>query len=199
MFIRKCKITFITHGATVHSVEGILSDSEKYPKLNDLGEEEMDKVCEYLKSRGVAYDKIYTSPSAKCTQSAQIIAKLFKKKTTTIDLPTRKLGEWEGRSIGEIFDELGPKAITKTPEGGEKLEDFNKRVSEEIDKLVEANQGNRIIVVTTSDVIQSAIAKTLNLKPEGQFRNLIKTGSLTQISYFENGWASIIYSNYTPV
>lgn len=199
MFIRKCKITFIAHGATVHSVEGILSDSEKYPKLNDLGEEEIDKVCEYLQNRGVAYDKIYTSPSAKCTQSAHIIAKLFKKKTTTINLPTRKLGEWEGRSIGEIFDELGPKAISKTPDGGEKLEDFNKRVSEEIDKLVEENQGNRIIVVTTSDVIQSAIAKALNLKPESQFRNLIKTGSLTQISYFENGWASIIYSNYIPV
>ena len=42
MFIRKCKITFIAHGATVHSVEGILSDSEKYPKLNDLGEEYID-------------------------------------------------------------------------------------------------------------------------------------------------------------
>jgi len=199
MFIRKCKITFITHGATVHSVDGILSDSEKYPKLNDLGEEEIEKVCEYLKSRGVAYDKIYTSPSAKCTQSAHIIAKLFKKKTIPLNLSSRKLGEWEGRSIGEIFDEMGPKAITKTPVDGEKLEDFNKRVSEVIDKLVEENQGNRIIVVTTSDVIQAAIAKPLNLKPEAQFKNLIKTGSLTQISYFENGWASIIYSDYTPV
>lgn len=198
MFIRKCKITFITHGATVHSMEGILSDSEKYPKLNEFGEEEMEKVCEYLKTRGVAYDKIYTSPSAKCVQSAQIIAKLFKKRTTSLDLSSRKLGVWDGRSIGEIFDELGPKAITKTPEGGEKLDAFNERVSQIIDKLVEENQGNRIIVVTTSDVVQAAIAKTLNLKPEAQFKNLIKTGSLTQISYFENGWSSIIYSDYTP-
>ena len=199
MFIRKCKITFITHGATVHSMEGILSDSEKYPKLNEFGEEEMEKVCEYLKTRGVAYDKIYTSPSAKCVQSAQIIAKLFKKRTTSLDLSSRKLGVWDGRSIGEIFDELGPKAITKTPDGGEKLDAFNERVSHIIDKLVEENQGNRIIVVTTSDVVQAAIAKTLNLKPEAQFKNLIKTGSLTQISYFENGWSSIIYSDYTPV
>ena len=79
MFKRKCKITYITHGATVHTMDGIISDSEKYPKINDFGEEEIEKVCEYLENRGVAYDKIYTSPSVRCVQTAQIIAKLFKK------------------------------------------------------------------------------------------------------------------------
>ena len=60
MLKRKCKITFITHGATVHTMDGIISDSEKFPKLNDIGEEEIEKVCEYLIKRGVQYDKIYT-------------------------------------------------------------------------------------------------------------------------------------------
>ena len=59
MFKRICKITFITHGATVYSQEGIINDSLKYPKLNELGEEEIEKVCEYLEKRGVSYDKIY--------------------------------------------------------------------------------------------------------------------------------------------
>ena len=44
-----------------------------------------------------------------------------------------------------------------------------------LDKLVEENQGNRIIVVTTPDVVQAAIALTLNLTPENQFKTLIKT------------------------
>ena len=83
MFKRKCKITFITHGATVHSMDGIVSDSEKFPKINDIGEEEIEKVCEYLTNRGVHYDKIYTSSSTRCTQSAQIVAKLFKKRVRT--------------------------------------------------------------------------------------------------------------------
>ena len=39
MFKRKCKITFIAHGATVHSMDGIICDTEKYPKLNEFGEE----------------------------------------------------------------------------------------------------------------------------------------------------------------
>ena len=199
MFKRKCKITFISHGATVHSMDGIICDTEKYPKLNEFGEEEIEKVCEYLKNRAVAYDTIYTSASARCTQSAEIIAKLFKKKITTIDLPARNHGEWNGRSYEDIFDQYGPEVMLQQPENVESLKDFNKRVSKTIDSLVEKNRGNRIIVVTTPDVIQSAIAKTLELSPVSQFKNLIKTGTLTQISYFEGNWSSVIYSDHMPV
>lgn len=199
MFKRKCKITFITHGATVHSMEGILSDSEKYPKLNDVGEEEIEKVCEYLKERGVAYDKIYTSPSTRCSQSAQIIAKLFKTKTMPINLSSRKYGEWSGQSIADLYEKYGDEFLTKDPENGESLKDFNKRVKDMLKKLINENHGNRIIVVTTPDVVSSAIAQTLELKPKSQFKLLIKTGSLTQISYFEADWSSIIYSDYMPL
>ncbi len=199
MFKRKCKITYIAHGATVHSLDGIICDTEKYPKLNEFGEEEIEKVCGYLNNRAVAYDKIYSSSSARCTQSAEIIAKLFKKKITIIDLPARNHGEWSGRSYEDLFDQYGPEVILQQPNNGEALEVFNKRVSDVIDKLVEENRGNRIIVVTTPDVIQSAIAKTLELSPVSQFKNLIKTGTLTQISYFEGDWSSIIYSDHMPV
>lgn len=198
IFKRICKITFITHGATVHSLEGIICDTLKYPKLNEFGEEEMEKVCEYLEKRGVAYDRIYSSPAACCTQSAQIIAKMFKRKVDIIDFPNRNHGEWNGLSYSDLFDENGPSLIIQKPNNGESFEDFNKRVSDNIDKLVNANKGNRIILVTSPEIVQSAIAKALNLSPKSQFRNLIKTGSLTQISYFE-GWSSIIYSDYVPL
>ena len=199
MFKRKCKITFITHGATVHSLEGIINDSENYPKLNDFGEEEISKVCEYLKKRAVSYDKVYTSPSARCIESAQIVAKLFKKKFIEINLPSRKYGVWSGQSYADIYEQYGAKAITETPEGGEDIKVFNKRVNDKIKELVDENRGNRIIVVTTPDVVQAAVAKTLGLKNEHQYRVLIKTGSITQISYFEGNWSSLIYSDYVPL
>ena len=198
MFKRKCKITFVSHGATVHTMDGIICDTEKYPKLNEFGEEEIEKVCHTLEHRAVAYDKIYTSSSARCTQSAEIIAKLFKKKISIIDLPARNHGDWSGRSYEDLFDQYGPEVILQEPQNGESIATFNKRVSDVIDKLVEENRGNRIIVVTTPDVIQSAIAKTLELTPINQFKNLIKTGTLTQISYFEGDWSSVIYSDHMP-
>ncbi len=198
MFKRICKITFITHGATVHSLDGIININQKSPKLNDFGEEEIEGVCDYLKKRGVGYDKIYSSPNACCTQSAQIIAKMFKQKAVTIDLESRDYGDWKGSLYSDIFKEKGPKAFTETPNNGESLKDFNKRVSKIINSLVKENAGNRIIIVTTPEVIQSALAKTLGLTPENQHKILIKTGSLTQISYFR-GWSSLIYSDYKPL
>ena len=198
MFKRKCKITFITHGATVYSLEGIINDTLKYPKINEIGEEEIEKVCEYLKNRGVAYDKIYTSPNACCVETANIIAKMFKQKSITIDLTQRNHGIWHGTSFVDLFKEHGKKILTETPEKGEAIKDFNKRVSTIIESLVKENKGNRIIVVTTPEVVQSAIAKTLGLSPQNQHKVLIKTGSLTQISYFED-WSSVIYSDYSPL
>ena len=198
MFKRICKITFIAHGATVYTLDGIINNTLKYPKLNDFGEEEIEKVCEYLKNRGVAYDKIYTSPNACCTQSAHIIAKLFKQKAISVDLTQRDFGSWNGNFYADLFKEHGEAALAQTPERGESIVDFNKRVSKMIDKLIKENKGNRIIIVTTPEVIQSAIGKALGLKPENQHKTLVKTGSLTQISYFE-GWASLIYSGYVPL
>ena len=198
MFKRICKITFIAHGATVYSLDGIVNDGLKYPKLNEFGEEEIEKVCEYLENRGVAYDKIYTSPNACCTQSAQIIAKLFKQKAISIDLKQRNHGVWHGCFYADLFKEHGSTVLTQTPEKGESILDFNKRISKSINSLIKENKGNRIIVVTTPEVIQSAIAQTLGIKPEHQHKALVKTGSLTQISYFD-GWSSLIYSDYSPL
>lgn len=198
MFKRICKITFITHGATVYSLDGIINDTLKYPKLNDFGEEEIEKVCEYLQKRGVAYDMIYTSPNACCMQSAQVIAKLFKQKVISLDLKQRNHGVWHGTFFADLFKEKGKNILSETPENGESIEDFNKRVDKVIKNLVKENKGNRIIIVTTPEVVQSALASTLGISAKNQYKNLIKTGSLTQISYFD-GWASVIYSDYKPL
>ena len=198
MFKRKCKITYITNGATVYSQSGIINDKLNFPKLNDCGEEEIEKVCEYLKARGVAYDTIYSSPNASCLQSAQIIASLFKQKPVTIDLPPRNHGEWDGMSFAELFKSNGPDLLAETPEGGETLKDFNKRVADCTKNLITQNKGNRIIIVTTPEIVQSAVAKALGIPEKKQYNLLIKTGSLTQISYFE-GWSSLIYCDYKPL
>ena len=114
-------------------------------------------------------------------------------------MPARKHGEWSGQSYMDLYDTYGPEVILKTPKGGESLNSFNKRVADILRILIEENRGNRIIVVTTPDVVQSAIAQTLEFDGANQFKMLIKTGSLTQISYFEGDWSSIIYSDYVPL
>lgn len=206
MFNRKCKITFIAHGSTIHSEENRISDNGNYPPLNEAGEEEIDRICEFLKKRAVKNDVIYASPALRTTQSAQMVSKLFKKDFEVLDnLHSRKFGIWSGLTFEQIetkypqmLDEWHKNTCSYAPDKGEALLEFNKRVSKIINKVVDENIGNRIIIVTHPCVIQSAIGKAIHLPPQHQNKVYIKTGSATQISYFED-WASLVYSGYVPL
>lgn len=204
-FDRKCKITFISHGATIFSEESRLSDMENHPPLSENGTEEILKICDFLKKRRVKNDKIYTSSATRCIQSAKYVAKVYKKDFEIIDLKTRKYGKFSGMTFHQLetkFPEELKKMIKEPqlniPEKAENLTDFIERVSKTVAKIVDENSGNRVIVVTHPDVIKAAICDALNT-PLTSFYNLyIKTGSATQISYYED-WKSLVYSDYTPI
>ena len=135
-----------------------------------------------------------------------MISKIFKKDFEIIDnLHSRKRGVWSGLTFEQIEDrypqmleQLHSNPCSYCPNGGETIIEFNKRTSKIIKKIVEDNIGNRIIVVTSPDIIQSAISKAIQLPPQHQAKVYIKTGSATQISYFES-WASLVYSGYVPL
>ncbi len=204
-FNRKCKITFISHGATIYSEEGRFSDAGNYPPLSELGVEEIETLTKYLKARGVKNDVIYTSPSVRTIQSAMMISKLFKKDYVVLDeLKQRSFGEWNGQTFSQILKKY-PDGFadilanpSEAPDNVENSVDFIKRVKSVIDEVVEQNIGNRIIIVTHPDIIQAAICAALDISADKLPKIFIRTGSATQISYFEN-WASLVYSDHVPL
>jgi broad specificity phosphatase PhoE len=205
-FRRKCKITFICHGATIYSEEGRFSDAENYPPLSELGIEEIDNLTKYLKARGVKNDAIYTSPSIRTVQSAMMISKLFKKDYVIVDdLKTRECGSWNGLTFTQILEKC-PEGLSKilsepdkrTMADAESSVEFINRVKVVIDSLVAKNIGNRIIIVTHPEVIQAAICAALDIPADKLPKIFIRTGSATQINYFED-WASLVYSDYVPL
>lgn len=204
-FNRKCKITFISHGATIYSEEGRFSDAGNYPPLSELGVEEIETLTKYLKARGVKNDVIYTSPSIRTIQSAMMISKLFKKDYVVLDeLKQRSFGDWNGQTVSQIlkkypdgFADILANPAT-APDNVENSIDFIERVKKVIDDVVEQNIGNRIIIVTHPDIIQAAICAALDISADKLPKIFIRTGSATQISYFEN-WASLVYSDHVPL
>lgn len=205
-FNRKCKITFICHGATIYSEEGRFSDAENYPPLSELGVEEMENMLKYLKARAVKNDVIYTSPSIRTVQSAMMVAKLFKRDYVIVDdLKTRECASWNGLTFSQVMEKF-PDALNEilihpdktTPAGGESSVAFIARVKKVIDKIVAKNEGNRVIIVTHPEVIQAAICAALDIPADKLPKIFIRTGSATQISYYE-GWSSLVYSDYVPL
>ncbi len=205
-FDRKCKITFICNGATIYSEDNRFTDAESYPPLNDAGQDEIDKICEYLKNRAVKNDKIFCSPALRSVQSAATIAKLFKQDFEIIDdLHPRKCGAFNGLTFEQV-DEKFPDALDKfincpdvpVPDDAESVNDFINRVDVSINKIIENNPGTRLIIVTHKDVIKAAVVSALKIPYSSIHRIYIKSGSATQISYFEK-WSSLVYCDYTPM
>lgn len=205
-FNRKCKITFICHGATIYSDEFRFSDTDNYPPINETGYEEMTKICDYLRKRGIKNDKIYSSSATRCLQSAKLVAKVYKKDFEILEnLKPRGCGSFNCKTFEQIERET-PDLLHRlinspdisTPDDAECVTAFINRVSEELNKVVEDNIGNRVIIVTHPDVIKAAICDALTI-PHASLQHIyIKTGSATQISYYES-WKSLVYSDYTPL
>ena len=206
MFKRKCKITFIAHGSTIYSEDNRLTDKLDYPPLNENGYDEINKIVEFIKKRGLKTNKIYASPALATAQSAEILADELKQDFETLpELYNRRCGIWSGLSFSQIekkypemLDQLHQNPLGFCPENGEDITTFNNRINECINKIIEDNLRGRVIVITHPSVIQSAIKNALNIPAENQYRIYIKPASATQISYYED-WASLIYSGYKPL
>ncbi len=205
-FSRKCKITFICNGSTIYSEDDRLTDSENYPPLSETGVEEIEKICEFIKHRGIKNSIIYSSPAVRSKQSAEMVARVYKQDFQVIeDLHPRKCGSFNGMTFEQLYEKC-PDKLEKlinspeiaTPDDAESITDFIKRVESTLNKIIEENIGNRIIIVTHKDIIKAAICLALDIPHTSLSRIYIKSGSATQISYFEK-WSSLVYCDYTPM
>ena len=135
-----------------------------------------------------------------------LIAKIFKKDYVVVeDLKTRQCGKWNGLTFTQIQEQYpgGLESVLNRPDDrtvadAESSNEFISRIKKVIDELVAQNIGNRIIIVTHPEVIQAAICAALKIPAANLPKIFIRTGSATQISYYED-WASLVYSDYTPL
>lgn len=206
LFKRKCKITFIAHGATIYTEEDRICDKVSHPPLNEVGQEEAEKIARWIVQRSPKIDKIYTSPSLSCVQTANFIANEYDIDfEISEELKNQDFGIWKGLTYQEV-EKKYPDMLkqyhdfpsTYMPENGESLKTFDERVENSINKLIDENHSRRIIVVTHSNFVRAAIRNALNLPIENQNRVFIPTGSASQINY-NKGWNILRYSGHVPL
>ncbi len=206
MFKKKCKITYIAHGSTIFSENHKLNYGLEYPPINKNGEQQMLNIIEFIKIRGVKNDKIISGPALCTVQSAELLSEEIKKdfKIDETLLP-RNYGDWDGLTLEQVkkrYPEFENRTAVsmflETPENGEDLDSFNERVMKSVANIVQENSGKRLLVVTHPAIIRSAVCSALKIPKDAQYNIYIKTGSATQLSYFEDG-VCLKYSNYVPI
>jgi len=151
------ELVFVRHGESVGNVERRLQGHADY-RLSELGREQASHVALWLKSRKLAFQRVYTSPLLRSSQTAEVITTELGLRPAEPDDDLREIfaGELQGKNIIEIQAEY-PSFLARGLEGlgdfaefgGESYDDVQVRCDRLRKKLLARHQENheRILIV----------------------------------------------------
>lgn len=181
------KLILIRHGATKWNLE------KRYTGFSDLclhytGIEQAKLLCKRLKNE-VIY-KIYSSDRKRAIQTAKIIFK-DRKIHKSANLRELHFGIFEGLNYKEIMEKypviyrkwLDNPFYINIPKG-EKIKDFRKRIINSIKKIISANNGKTIAIVSHGGAISIFINHIL--KSKNFWKTIPGSASLSIVEFNNN-------------
>jgi isoleucyl-tRNA synthetase/bisphosphoglycerate-dependent phosphoglycerate mutase len=170
--------TLVRHGETDWNKEKRVHGGNADVPLNDAGRRQGMDLAESLKKR--SFDMVLTSDLARASETASIIAKhLGLSEPVAMEiLRERDVGIWSGKKVHELLLEHPPaeEGIVAlhhdTPEGGESLSAFIRRMQKAYDEITRTYAGKKVLIVTHRAVIQalSGIAGNLSYRDAALMR-----------------------------
>lgn len=165
----------VRHGETSWNLEGRLQGQVHEIQLTEKGMNQAEEISKKLQH--VNFDAIFSSPSVRTIQTAEVINKSKKKQIILCnEIKERSYGELEGEyakdgnyNIKQMWDIDNIYDL----HGVERVDFFIKRIHKFIDNLIKENKYNKVLLVSHSGV--SIAAKTyFNGIPDD--RDLLKLG-----------------------
>ncbi len=137
-------------------------------------------------------DLIFSSSLKRAKQSANILAyPLGKRLKIDQRLNELSFGVWEGKTADELVQENDPafaqwiKGEIFTPEGGESIISFEKRVTSFINDCRKKHDNKKMIIVTHGGVIRMFIKVILDLPVKNLFQFRIDPGTITILGDYQ--------------
>lgn len=188
------KIYLTRHGETEWNTLKKMQGHKDSP-LTEMGVKQAEWLGKRLEN--IEIDHIYSSPSGRALQTAELI-----NAHKGLDIKTKDhfkeihLGDWEGLTQPEIeaFDAEGYQHFWYKPElyvpkSGESFEDVIVRSSIELERIAEAHPGETVLIVAHAVVLKSLYAyvekKELKDFWEGPFMN---SACLSCFEKTKEGW-----------
>lgn len=162
--------------------------------LNEKGLEQARRVVDFF--RGIELKAVYCSPLKRCLQTAAPVAEAQGLQVEVMDgLMEVDMGEWDGRSIRELFEKEGeavgnwmrnPSSVAIP--GGEDFAAVRERVMAAVDRITTLNPGrDHVLVVTHGGPIRGVLCEALRMDLDSMFRIQIDLASVSAVKYYEGG------------
>jgi len=153
------RIYIARHGQNIDNKNGILNGHRDLD-LTKLGIEQANELASKIKSSGLVFDFIYSSPLKRAFRTAEIISKVNNSHNPIIlpDLIERNFGDMTGVAQNRIEELCSPNIIkTKNiiyflcPKDTETFPDLLFRAKKIINEIKSAHQDGNILLVTHGD------------------------------------------------
>ncbi|MHA1911333.1 MAG: histidine phosphatase family protein [Candidatus Kariarchaeaceae archaeon] len=167
------KLFIVRHGQTDSNLEARIMGHLDVP-LNKIGCRQALYLAEYLSS--FTFDVIYSSPSARTKETAEVIHGFFEAETDEItplsfdaSLMERGMGRFEGMLLSDLLEEITTEEaevwddIDWAPEGGESRIEVESRVISFINMLRQKHGNDNVLVVTHGGPIKFILGQLLQI------------------------------------
>lgn len=154
---------------------------EEQDTLTEKGHFQAEQIKEHLKKLGI--EKVYCASTNRSKETIKPFLKDFKGKVEyTPDLNEMRLGILQSKTAQELRDAISNSGLSKEefrPEGGENIEDFEKRIKNFVNDLKNETH-KKILFSTHAGVIRNFIEILTDLPKEE-----IPKADFASLSYIE--------------
>lgn len=196
------KCYLVRHGQTswneTHRFQGWLDIG-----LDTIGMLQAKMLADYFKQEDIKH--IYSSDLTRALKTAQLIQqKIECPLTISKNLRELNVGNWEGMTLEEITSEFKPEdqidevsLFGRGRSGGESLEEFQTRIVECFNKILDKNQDQDIMIVTHGGVVRVLLCHILGCDISQRNTLKIDNGSFSILKINNQREITIIDQNVT--
>ena len=201
-------LILVRHGETDHTTEKRFSGrAGDDPSLNADGRAKVRAVADWLAPLAEEIDVVLASPLRRTRETAEIIAARLAHAVEVEDgLAEAAFGTWEGLTFHEVQqaypDDLDAwlGSLDVAPGGhGDSFQEMDERVRRTRDRILGGSPGKAVLAVTHVTPIKVLVRLALDAPLESLFRMELAPASVTVISWFQDGTASLRMFNARPM
>ncbi|MGA8848035.1 MAG: bifunctional RNase H/acid phosphatase [Nocardioides sp.] len=201
-------VIIVRHGVTEHTTAKRFSGGlgGANPSLSDEGRDQIRAAGEWLAPLAGRIDAIVSSPVRRTRESGELLSSLLGGQGVSEDpgFAEMEFGHWDGLTFAEVSDQHAEEmaawlgSLEVAPAGGESFLAVQARVLAARDRLVFEHAGRTVVLTSHVTPIKTLVADALQAPLGSVFRMELSPASITVITYFADGRASLRLFNALP-
>lgn len=204
------RLVLVRHGESVANAEGLVGGQLGCRGLTALGKAQVSALASRWQRTDEAADVVglVSSTLLRARQTADLLEVALpaaRRLADRRDLSELEVGEADGLSWVEFEQRFGRPDWDRDPgqpiaPGGESWQGFVVRVEAALQALVEAQQGQRVVVCCHAGVIEaSLIAHLYDAPPSTRLQLRSDHAGVTEWAIDSRGWRLLSYNSTTPL